>query len=78
MPVDPSKTMLLIAAWPDRLVAPELVVWGLSHRPRLAVLGLGLRPCGAAFSVPVARSRIYGGEGHRGSRGEGSAGGEDG
>ena len=30
------------------------------------------------YNVPVARSRIYGGEGHRGSRGEGSAGGEDG
>ena len=24
---DPSKTMLLIAAWPDRLVAPELIIW---------------------------------------------------
>jgi hypothetical protein len=34
MPADPSKTMLLIAAWPDRLVAPELVVWGLGHRFR--------------------------------------------
>jgi len=32
--VDPSKTMLLIAAWPDRLVAPELVVWGMAHKFR--------------------------------------------
>ena len=32
MPVDPSKTMLLIAAWPDRLVAPELIIWGMQHR----------------------------------------------
>lgn len=34
MPADPRKTMLLIAAWPDRLVAPELVVWGMQHRFR--------------------------------------------
>lgn len=34
MAVNPSKTMLLLAAWPDRLVAPELVVWGMSHKFR--------------------------------------------
>ncbi len=31
---DPSKTMLLIAAWPDNLVAPELVLWGVGLRLR--------------------------------------------
>jgi hypothetical protein len=29
-----AKTMLLIAAWPDNLVAPELIVWGLGRRLR--------------------------------------------
>jgi hypothetical protein len=32
MPLNFSKTLLLIAAWPDKLVAPELIVWGMSHR----------------------------------------------
>ncbi len=31
---DPAKTMLLIAAWPDRLVAPELIIWAMVHRIR--------------------------------------------
>jgi hypothetical protein len=26
--------MLLIAAWPDNLVAPELIVWGMTHKFR--------------------------------------------
>jgi hypothetical protein len=34
MALDPSKTMLLIAAWPDNLVAPELVIWGMAHKFR--------------------------------------------
>jgi hypothetical protein len=34
MAVDRSKTMLLIAAWPDKLVAPELIVWGMTHKFR--------------------------------------------
>lgn len=34
MPIDPSKTMLLIAAWPDCLVTPELMLWATSHRIR--------------------------------------------
>ena len=32
MSVDPSKTMMLIAAWPDRLVAPELIIWAMWHK----------------------------------------------
>jgi len=28
----PSKTMLLIAAWPAKLVAPELVIWAMQHK----------------------------------------------
>ena len=32
MPVNPSETMFLIAAWPDNLVAPELIIWGMSHK----------------------------------------------
>jgi len=31
---DPSKTMLLIAAWPEKLVAPELIIWAMEHRFR--------------------------------------------
>jgi len=31
---DPAKSMLLIAAWPDRLVAPELIIWAMEHRFR--------------------------------------------
>jgi hypothetical protein len=34
MGVVASKTMLLIAAWPDRLVAPELIIWGMRHKFR--------------------------------------------
>ena len=34
MAVQPAKTMLLIAAWPDKLVAPELIVWGMTHKFR--------------------------------------------
>jgi hypothetical protein len=34
MAVEPSKTMMLIAAWPDRLVAPELIIWATRHRFR--------------------------------------------
>ncbi len=34
MPVMPARTMLLIAAWPDNLVAPELIVWGIGRRLR--------------------------------------------
>ena len=34
MPVNPARTMLLIAAWPDNLVAPELIVWGIGRRLR--------------------------------------------
>jgi len=26
--------MLLIAAWPDRMVAPELIIWGMTHKLR--------------------------------------------
>ena len=29
---DPSRTMLLVAAWPDQLVAPELIIWAMVHR----------------------------------------------
>ena len=32
MPFDPAKTMLLIAAWPEKLVAPELVIWAMQHK----------------------------------------------
>jgi hypothetical protein len=39
MPVNPAKAMLLIAAWPDNLVAPELIVWGL----RVGAAGLRTR-----------------------------------
>ncbi len=34
MAVDGPRTMLLIAAWPDRLVAPELILWAVKHRFR--------------------------------------------
>lgn len=34
MAVIPSKSMLLIAAWPDRLVAPELILWAVEHKIR--------------------------------------------
>lgn len=31
---DPSRTMLLVAAWPDRLVAPELIIWAMVNKIR--------------------------------------------
>lgn len=63
MAVDPSKTMLLIAAWPEQLVAPELMLWAAKHKFH-KVVWYGRRFVECAYNSAVAKLALPSDCGH--------------